>query len=126
MRNISRRIARNPRVRAVRDRPHSGMYAGGGTRTRTELALQRILSSFQVGYTRPSLSQTGRAFNESRRGCLSTEDGFSRLWSTKESKFGPSRATPKYSNPVARNVPDWLSLKGASRSAQVGKGLSGG
>ena len=49
-----------------------------------------ILSSFQGGYTRPSLSQTVHSFNEFRLSCLLGEDEFSHLWSTKETKLSPS------------------------------------
>jgi len=42
--HLSENRSKSARVRAIRDRAHSGMYAGGGGRTRTEVALQRILS----------------------------------------------------------------------------------
>ena len=49
--HLSENRSKSARVRAVRDRAHSGMYAGGGGRTRTELSLQRILSPLSLMLT---------------------------------------------------------------------------
>ncbi len=54
---------------------------------------RRILSSFHVGYTRPCLYKTVRAFNESGRVGLSAGDGFRRFWSAEES-YQQRRSTP--------------------------------
>jgi len=59
-----------------------------------------ILSSFQGWYTRPTLSQTVRTFNESQRSSFLGEDEFSHLWSTRETKFSPSRVFGATYNPV--------------------------